>query len=172
MTGYSKISADQADMMLESEDYVLVDVRTPSEYNGLHAAPAKNFPLQDLSENSVSALQGKKIICICQGGMRGQKAAEFFCEQGFSQVFNVEGGTSLWSKAGLPVVKGKSSISIERQVRIVAGFLVLLGTLSGIFISAYFLAIPILVGFGLMFAGIIDTCGMALLLARCPWNAK
>ena len=61
-------------------------------------------------------------------------------------------------------------ISLERQVRIVAGFLVLAGTLLGIFLHSGFLFISGFVGAGLVFAGITDICGMGMLLARMPWN--
>ncbi len=67
------------------------------------------------------------------------------------------------------MVRGKKAISLERQVRIVAGSLVLLGVgLS--FVHPAFLALSAFVGAGLAFAGVTDTCGMGLLLARMPWN--
>jgi len=70
----------------------------------------------------------------------------------------------------LPVVRGKKSIPLERQVRIAAGFLVLLGAVLGFFVHPYFIGLSAFVGAGLMFAGITDTCGMALVLAKMPWN--
>ena len=82
----------------------------------------------------------------------------------------VDGGTDLWDKIGLPVERGKSVISLERQVRIVAGSLVFAGTLLGAFVNLYLLIIPGVVGAGLVFAGVTDRCGMGLLLARMPWN--
>ena len=85
-------------------------------------------------------------------------------------MFVIEGGTDLWSERGLPVEKGKGSISLERQVRIVAGTLVFLGTLMGTVVNQYLLIIPGFVGAGLIFAGITDTCAMGLLLAKMPWN--
>ena len=97
-------------------------------------------------------------------------AAEIFQQTNTQKVFVVEGGTDLWHEQGLPVEKGTSAISLERQVRITAGTLVFLGTLLGVFINYYFLIIPGFVGAGLVFAGVTDTCGMALLLARMPWN--
>jgi predicted branched-subunit amino acid permease len=73
--------------------------------------------------------------------------------------------------AGLPVVKGsKSAISIERQVRIGAGSLVLIGVILGFLIHPAFFGLTAFIGAGLVFAGVTDWCGMGLLLARAPWN--
>jgi rhodanese-related sulfurtransferase len=83
----------------------------------------------------------------------------------------VEGGTAGWIKAGLPVERrAVAGISLERQVRIAAGFLVLAGTALGFFWHPALLGLSAFVGAGLMFAGITDICGMAMLLARMPWN--
>jgi rhodanese-related sulfurtransferase len=82
----------------------------------------------------------------------------------------VTGGTEAWVDAELPVARGKKAISLERQVRIVAGLLVLTGSLLGMFVSRWFMGLPAFVGAGLTFAGITDTCGMAMILARMPWN--
>src|SRR5271157_3127554 len=88
----------------------------------------------------------------------------------YHNVVNVEGGTLEWERAGLPVVRGKKTVSLERQVRIAAGSLVVLGTGLGAFVHPGFLALSAFVGAGLVFAGITDTCGMGMLLARMPWN--
>ena len=87
-------------------------------------------------------------------------------------VINVEGGTTAWSAAGLPVVRGRKTISLERQVRIAAGSLVFAGTLLGAMVNPLFLIIPGFVGAGLVFAGVTDTCGMAMMLAKMPWNQR
>src|SRR4029078_11595897 len=83
---------------------------------------------------------------------------------------NVEGGTLAWNAAGLPVTHGPKAISLERQVRIAAGSLVLIGVLLGCFVHPLFFGLTAFVGAGLVIAGIADTCAMALLLARMPWN--
>lgn len=90
---------------------------------------------------------------------------------GYSGIHVVEGGTQGWVAAGLPVVSlGKKSISIERQVRIGAGILVLLGIVLGFMVHPGFFVLSGFIGAGLVFAGVTDWCGMALLLARAPWN--
>jgi hypothetical protein len=84
-------------------------------------------------------------------------------------VVNIEGGTLACVEAGLPVVRGKKAISLERQVRIAAGSLVLLGAALS-FVHLAFIGLSAFVGAGLVFAGITDTCGMGMMLARMPWN--
>ena len=89
---------------------------------------------------------------------------------GVENLFSVEGGTLAWEKAGLPVVRGREVISLERQVRIAAGLLVVLGVMLGWLVHPGFLALSAFVGAGLVFAGLTDTCGMGLMLAKMPWN--
>jgi Protein of unknown function (DUF2892) len=83
---------------------------------------------------------------------------------------NVEGGTQACLDLGLPIARGKNSISLERQVRIAAGSLVVLGVTLGWFVHPVFFGLAAFVGAGLVFAGVTDTCGMGMLLARMPWN--
>jgi rhodanese-related sulfurtransferase len=99
-----------------------------------------------------------------------QTACEKLQAAGYTNVVNVEGGTKAWDEAGLPVVRGQKAISLERQVRIAAGTLVLIGALLGYFAHPYWIGLSAFVGAGLIFAGVTDTCGMAMLLARMPWN--
>ena len=106
---------------------------------------------------------------ICRSGSRGQKACEKLATAGL-RVVNVEGGTQAWEAAGLPVVRGRKTISLERQVRIAAGSLVVVGSALGYFVNPAWIGLAAFVGAGLVFAGITDTCGMGLLLARMPWN--
>lgn len=152
----------------------VIDVRTPAEFREIHMEGARLVPLDRLNPQAVmkeryGALT-EPLYVICRSGSRGKQACEKFLAAGFENVFNIEGGTLACEQAGLPVVRGKKTISLERQVRIAAGFLVLLGTLLGWFIHPYWLGLPAFVGAGLMFAGITDTCGMGMLLARMPWN--
>jgi hypothetical protein len=85
-------------------------------------------------------------------------------------VVNIEGGTLACVEAGLPVVRGKKAISLERQVRIAAGLLVVTGSALGYFVSPYWIGLAAFIGAGLAFAGITDTCAMGMMLARMPWN--
>lgn len=153
----------------------MIDVRTPLEYREVHAATARNIPLDALDPHQVMSERNgageQPLYLICKGGARGAKAQQRFFDAGFANVINVEGGTEAWVAAGLPVVRGKKAISLERQVRIAAGLIVLAGALAAIVTgNVYFAAIPAFVGAGLMFSGITDSCAMGMLIAKMPWN--
>jgi rhodanese-related sulfurtransferase len=163
-----------AALSAEGKRVDLIDVRTPVEYREVHIAHARNVPLDQLDPGRVmEARNGSPatpLYVICRSGSRGQQARERFVRAGFPNVVNVEGGTLAWVSAGLPVVRGKKAISLERQVRIAAGSLVVLGTVLGWLVHPAWSGLAAFVGAGLVFAGITDTCGMGLLLARMPWN--
>jgi rhodanese-related sulfurtransferase len=150
----------------------LIDVRTPVEYREVHVSCARNVPLDQLNAAQFAAGRSgaEPLYVICRSGSRGKQACEKFLAAGYTNVVNVEGGTQAWDQAGLAVVRGKKAISLERQVRIAAGLLVVTGSVLGYFVSPYWIGLSAFVGAGLTFAGITDTCGMGLLLARMPWN--
>ena len=152
----------------------LIDVRTSMEFREVHAEDACNVPLDTLEPATVmrsrNAHADQPLYVICRGGGRSKQACEKFTTDGFPNVVNVEGGTLAWIEAGLPVVRGRKVVSLERQVRIAAGMLVLLGIVLGWFVHPAFLALSAFVGAGLVYAGATDRCGMGLLLARLPWN--
>ncbi len=158
----------------EDKKIDLIDVRTPIEYREVHVDIARNVPLDQL--DPAALMQSRDISAndplyfICRSGSRGQQACEKFRKAGFSNVVNVEGGTMACVEAGLPVVRDKKAISLERQVRIAAGSLVLLGAILGSFVHPAFIGLSAFVGAGLVFAGVTDTCGMGMILARMPWN--
>ncbi|HEY1784020.1 MAG TPA: rhodanese-like domain-containing protein [Pirellulales bacterium] len=158
----------------EDPQIEVIDVRTPVEFREVHLQFARNIPLDALDPKAVIAARngssGKPLYMICKSGGRGQKACEMFQQAGLANVVNVEGGTQACEAAGLPVVRGKKAMSLERQVRIAAGSLVLIGAALTWLVNPAFIGLSAFVGAGLVFAGITDTCGMGLLLARMPWN--
>ena len=151
----------------------LIDVRTPAEFEEAHVSFARNVPLDRLEEG-VLAFQGRgasqPLYVICRSGGRARQACERLLRAGHAQVVSVDGGTEAWVAAGLPVVRGRATMSLERQVRIAAGLLVLLGVLLGCFVHPYWIGLSAFVGAGLAWAGLTDTCGMGLVLAKMPWN--
>lgn len=158
----------------EQTDMELIDVRTPMEFGEVRVARARNIPLDTLDPESVMASRKSStdapIYVICKSGARSAQAQKKFVAAGFKNVIHVEGGTEAWVNAGLPVLRGKKVMSLERQVRIAAGSIVLTGSLLSIFVHPYFIGIPTFVGAGLMFAGITDSCAMGMLIAKMPWN--
>ena len=158
----------------EGKPVDLIDVRTPVEFREIHAEGARLVPLDRLDPQAV--MRGRNgdgaepLFVICRSGGRAKQACEKFVATGFHNVILVEGGTLAWEKAGGQVVRGKKAISLERQVRIAAGSLVLLGVVLALTIHLWFVFLSAFIGAGLVFAGVTDTCGMGMLLARMPWN--
>jgi rhodanese-related sulfurtransferase len=155
----------------------IIDVRTPAEYAQVHVEGARSVPLDALDANAFLAARNgaaadQPLYVICQSGGRAARACEMFAAAGFANVLSIEGGTSAWERAGLPVVRGggRKIISLERQVRIAAGSLVLLGVALGWLVHPAFFVLAAFIGAGLVFAGVTDWCGMGLLLAKMPWN--
>jgi rhodanese-related sulfurtransferase len=170
----STVTAKQLHDLVQTGAAVeLIDVRTPVEYREVHVGFARNLPLDQLNAAEIAAGRtgaSQPLYVICRSGSRGNQACDKLLAAGFTNVVNVEGGTQAWEQAGLPVVRGKKAISLERQVRIAAGSLVLIGAALGAFVHPYWIGLSAFVGAGLVFSGITDTCGMAMLLAQAPWN--
>ena len=120
----------------------IIDVRTPVEFREVRAATARNVPLDVLDPHAImrdrNGSADEPLYVICKAGNRGEKARQKFAGVGFTQVINIEGGTEAWANAGLPVVRGKKAVSLERQVRIAAGFFVLVGGAAGNLCSSWF----------------------------------
>lgn len=156
------------------DDVDLIDVRTPIEFREIHATVARNVPLDRLDPKSLmesrNGSSDQPLYVICRTGNRADQACRKFDAAGYSNVVNVEGGIIGWEQADLPVVRGKKAISLERQVRVVAGLLVLIGAILTLTVNLWFALLPAFIGAGLAFAGITDTCGMGMLLAKMPWN--
>ena len=151
----------------------VIDVRTPVEFGEVHVPQARSIPLDELKPAALGLSKDQPVYLLCRSGQRATKAAEKFAKEGFSQPIVVEGGTLAWIDAKLPVTRGTTKvISLERQVRIVAGALVFTGVVLGWFVHRGFFGLSAFVGAGLVFAGITDFCGMGLLLAKMPWNRK
>ncbi len=157
-----------------AEKGCLIDVRTPWEFQEIHAKAATCVPLDEINKDTLSAsAQGKgPSLLICKSGKRSSDAAEKLSREGVEDLFVVEGGTDAWHQAGLPVNTGRKAISLERQVRITAGSMALAGVLLGHFVNPAWYWLPGLVGGGFVFSGITDTCAMGTILSKMPWNRK
>jgi rhodanese-related sulfurtransferase len=123
----------------------LIDVRTPVEFREVHVEFARNMPLDRLDPVALmqarNGSQHEPLYLICRSGSRGRQACEKFLAAGFTNVVNIEGGTLACVECGLPVIRGKKAISLERQVRIAAGLLVLLGALLGWLVHPAFIGL-------------------------------
>lgn len=152
---------------------MLVDIREADEHARENIPGAHHLPLSRLDEADLAAHRGQPVIFHCRSGARTQgNAARLAAKAGGDcEALLVEGGLDAWKKAGLPVVTDRRQpLELQRQVQIGAGGLAFFGTLLGILVSPWFLAVPLFVGAGLMTAGITGFCGMARLLVHAPWN--
>ena len=154
---------------LERNKALLVDVREPVEFAREHIAGAQSLPL---SAFDVSQLpRDRTIVLCCQSGARSTRALAQLRAAGFNDVAHLDGGLNSWKAARYTTsIDVTQPISIMRQVQIVAGSLVFTGALLAWLVSPLFIILSGFVGAGLMFAGITDTCMMALLLAKLPYN--
>jgi rhodanese-related sulfurtransferase len=163
---------------IPGRDFELVDVRTPAEFEEVHAEGARLMPLDKLDATTLKQQlgggngDGRAVYLICRSGDRSKRAADQLTGQGLENVYVVEGGTQAWEAAGLAVKRGRKTISLERQVRIGAGSLVITGVLLGWLVHPLLYLLSAFVGAGLVFAGVTDTCGMAMMLAKMPWNQR
>ena len=152
----------------------LLDVRTPGEFAAAHVPGAKLIPLDDLDAAAFCrehGAAGKPVYVLCQSGGRARKAIDKFQRAGFNGCVLVEGGTQAWIDAGLPVNRGESGVlPLMRQVQITVGFISAAGAVLALAVNPRFAVIPLLAGCGLLFAGLTGFCGLALLLAKMPWN--
>ena len=151
----------------------LIDVREYPEYSGGRVAGAKLIPLGDIERRYAEINREKPVYVICRTGRRSLEAQTKLNALGFADVQNVRGGFEAWKAAALPVEKDANAVwSLERQVRFTAGSLVFSGVLLSFFVHPYFLIVPAFIGAGLTFSAVTDTCGMALALAKLPWNKQ
>lgn len=154
-------------------DVFVLDVRTPAEFIEVHIPGSINVPLADLGGRAAEIAEqagSRSIAILCRTGRRAETARKNLTNQGLKGGGVMQGGIVNWQSKGLPVNRGPKAFTIDRQVRIAAGFLVLLGVVLGTTVHQGFLGLSGFVGAGLMFAGVTDTCGMGIALGMLPWN--
>lgn len=166
------ISAEDAKRLI-SQGATLIDVREADEHARERVAGARHAPLSRLDE---ADLDGARVMIFhCKSGMRTKSSAvRLAARAGDScEAYIVEGGLEALRRAGLPLQRDASQpLELNRQVQIGAGGLALAGTILGVTVSQWFLAVPAFVGAGLVVAGVTGLCGMATLLAAAPWNRR
>lgn len=170
-----KIQATQLNAEIQSGKRVsLIDVRTPAEYGEVHIPGSQLMPLDRLDAAAVKSASSDdgQCVLICRSGKRAEQAYQKLHAAGCGNLVILDGGVTAWESAGLPVERGAKAMSLERQVRIAAGSLVLLGVILGTWVHPGFYGLSAFVGAGLIFAGVTDWCGMAMVLAKMPWNQR
>lgn len=174
------IVASEFKQQKQSSDAKLqvIDVRTLAEVESESLADCAHFPLQDLDSAAVRAYleqhshdSSQPVYLLCASGQRAARAAEQLQGDLGHQLVIVEGGMNALKQLGVDIAKGTGNvISLERQVRIAAGSLVVIGVILGFAVNPGFYGLSAFVGAGLVFAGVTDSCGMGMVLARMPWN--
>ena len=167
----NNISPVEAKRLVEEENALLVDVREPDEYVSISIEGSHLEPLSALSFLTHDPDKERTKIFHCHSGNRTQDNVKALESRGFSAAYIMEGGLMGWINAGLPVLKRSVPMPMARQIQIVAGFLFFTFTALS-FIMPPFRWLALIIGAGLIFAGISGICVMGMLLMRMPWNRK
>ncbi|MBG6181166.1 rhodanese-like domain-containing protein [Arthrobacter sp. CAN_A1] len=156
----------------DHEDVVVIDVRSAAEFASLHIRGAYNVPLPLLSEHTeeFASRLHSRVVLVCQSGARAEQARQRLNGAGLDSAYVLTGGTAGYAADGGAVVKGKTTWDLERQVRLTAGSLVLLGLTGGRFVSPKIRGIAGVIGAGLTFSAATNTCAMGNALSALPWN--
>lgn len=151
------------------EPIFIVDVRSSGEFQAGHIPGAVNIPMERCESRLADIPVQQKVALVCQSGQRAGITCDLL-QYHRTNLSVLEGGTKAWQDAGLPIVTDQATRwSLERQTRLGAGIMVLVGVFGS-------LAFPPLIwlaafaGAGLTFAGLTDVCGMGIILAKMPWN--
>ncbi len=170
---YLARSTDDRAAMREAHSLLAsaLDVRAPAEVEALHIPGSYNVPLDQISEHRKEFHGvGEPIVLVCRSGTRARQAEALLSSANVPRLHVLDGGMVAWNRAGFAVSRGRQVWSIERQVRAIAGALVLIGVLGSLLLWQPLIYLGLLVGAGLLFAGLTDTCTMGLLLTRLPFN--
>ena len=165
-----RITAEELARRLDGPDAPLVvDVRMPAEYRAVHLERSRSIPLGELARRRDELPREREIVLVCRSGARARLAA---AELPGMRRQVLEGGLVAWQEAGHPLIEGKPHLSLERQVRIAAGALACVGGALALTVSPWFGLLPTVIGAGLVYAGVTDRCGMAMALAKLPYNRQ
>ncbi|MFC8176598.1 rhodanese-like domain-containing protein [Streptomyces sp. NPDC057235] len=157
-------------------ELTVIDVRTPGEYAGGHLPGALNIPLDQIRRalpDIRHATDRGDVLVVCASGARSQNACTVLAENGITAA-TLSGGTGAWAADGhelhRPRGASRATWGMERQVRLTAGVIVLLGLLLGLVAHPAFQLVSAGIAAGLVFSALTNTCGMAAVLAKLPHN--
>lgn len=148
-----------------------IDVRTQGEFGQVHIPGSQLLPLQNWEKEVICQKLKSGCVLVCQSGKRSMLAAQKLRDWGWeSDAVVMEGGIEAWQAAGFEVKQGKSSLSLERQVRIFMGAIIAAGAILAANFSGHFIWVCGIMGAGLVVSGITNWCGIAMIIAKMPWN--
>lgn len=159
---------------LDSSEAMVVDVREPAEHEARKIKGATLIPLSGVCKKLLPDTGSKKLILHCGSGKRSANACEkLLAEDPNLEIYNLEGGISAWSEEGNPVIEsGKFFLPLDRQVQLVIGITLMIVSLLGYLFTPLLFILTGFIGAGLAMAGITGFCGMAVVIAKMPWNQK
>jgi len=166
------IDAKTLKKWLETNEAIVVDVREPAEHEAEKISGSTLLPLADVKKNSLPECGNKKLVFHCRSGKRSASACQkLLAEDSNLEIYNLEGGISAWGANGCDVeTSGKFFLPLDRQVQLTIGLGVLIGSLLGYFFDPKFFLLSAFFGAGLIFAGLSGYCGLAVLMAKMPWD--
>jgi rhodanese-related sulfurtransferase len=144
----------------------ILDVRTPGEYETAHIPGSYLVPLDTLQEHrdELPRHLDEDVVLVCRSGGRATQAEEALAAAGLPNLHVLQGGMTAWQAAGGDVRQGRERWDLERQVRLVAGSLVLASGLGSV-------ALPRLKWLATAIGGgLSNTCAMGMLLSKLPYN--
>lgn len=157
--------------MSRRADLVVLDVRSPGEFDGLRIPGSHNVPVEEIRRHPdkvAKVLTGPTAI-LCAQGMRSEEAARILSQAGGSDLRLLQGGIRAWQSAGGKIEEGKGRWALDRQMRLAAGSV----ALAGLMASTAFGPAKWVAGFvagGLAYSAVTDRCGAAKLLMKLPYN--
>ncbi|PVE16964.1 MULTISPECIES: rhodanese-like domain-containing protein [unclassified Arthrobacter] len=156
----------------EHQDLVVIDVRSAAEFESMHIRGSYNVPLPLLSEHTdeLAARLASRVVLVCHSGIRAEQARQRLATSGIDTAYVLTGGVPGFAAAGGDVVKGKDRWDLERQVRLAAGSLVMVGLTGGKFVSPKIRLLAGVIGTGLTFSAATNTCAMGKAISTMPWN--
>lgn len=167
----SNVTAQNLHEMLSAgSPPTVLDVRSAAEFATGHVPGAVNIPMEQVEMRLADVPTGP-LVLACESGKRAEIVSGWLRDE--SRLTLLNGGTKAWRDGGHPLVTcAPCRWTLERQVRLTAGLIVLVATLLSVSINMKWVYLAMLVGAGLTFAGASNICGMASLLAKMPWNAE
>jgi rhodanese-related sulfurtransferase len=164
-------SQDLSERLSSAAPPRVLDVRTPGEFETAHIASAYNVPLDLLREHRDEIINhlDEDVVLVCRSGQRATQAEETLRSAGLNNVHILDGGITAWEAKGFAVNRGAQRWDLERQVRLVAGSIVMTSIMGSV-------AVPKLkwvaaaIGGGLTFASLTNTCAMGMALSKLPYN--
>lgn len=166
------VDAEMLDRLQQITPIKIIDVRTPAEFESVHIPGSYNVPLDLLPEHRAELRDTLRspVVLVCQSGTRARQAEQVLREIDLPQLHVLDGGISAWEAASKAVRRDRQRWSMERQVRGVAGAIVLAATLGGLLAWKPLMYVAAAIGAGLSYSALTNSCGMAMLLSKLPYN--